>query len=135
MGYQESYVTTKKQKDFEGLVKYIQSVGEAYYEGYWCNPVEIITFTDNKSLHPKLKKGYKAIYFTGERYPQSNKARILGYMSDDENYNSDKQKLAMWEWLDKINVIFTEDVEPSYIWGENGVEKTAVHEKFEFITK
>ena len=135
MGYQESYVTTKKQKDFEGLVKYIQSVGKTYYEGYWCNPVEVITFTDNKSSHPKLKKGYKAIYFTGERYPQSNKARILGYMSDDENYNNKQRKLDMWDWLDKIEVIFTEDVEPSYIWGEDSIEKTAIHERFEFITK
>jgi len=32
MGYQESYVTTKKQKDFEGLVKYIQSVGTIHNE-------------------------------------------------------------------------------------------------------
>lgn len=28
MGYQESYVTTKKQNDFDGLIKYIQSVGK-----------------------------------------------------------------------------------------------------------
>lgn len=135
MGYQESYVTTKKKKDFDGLVKYIQSIGETYYSDYWCNPVEIITLTDNNSCHAQLKKGRRAIYFTGERFIQSNKARMLGYMSDDENYNSEKQKLAMWEWLDKINVIFTEDVEPNYIWGENGMLKTAIHEKFEFNTK
>lgn len=30
MGYQESYITTKNKKDFDGLVKYIQSVGETY---------------------------------------------------------------------------------------------------------
>lgn len=54
-------------------------------------------------------------------------------MSDDENYNSEQQKLAMWEWLDKIDVVFTEEVEPSYIWGEDGVERTAIHDEFKFI--
>jgi hypothetical protein len=132
MGYQESYVTTKKKKDFEGLVNYIKSIGNDFYEGYGAYPVEIITFADNSSMHPKLKKGSKAIYFTGERYPQSNKARILGYMADDDDYNSEEQKLKMWEWLDKIEIIFTEEVNADAIWGENGTERTAIHEKFKF---
>lgn len=132
MGYQESYLTTKKQKDFNGLVNYIKSIGDDFYSSYGASPVSIITFKDNTSMHPKLKKGYKAIYFTGERYPQSNKARILGYMSDDEDYNSEERKLKMWDWLSKVEVIFTEEVNPDCIWGENGVEKTAVHEEFNF---
>lgn len=132
MGYQESYLTTKKQKDFEGLVNYIKSIGNDFYERYCANPVEIITFTDNSSMHKKLKKGYNAIYFTGERYPQSNKARILGYMADDDDYNSEEQKLKMWEWLDKIEIIFTEEVNPNAIWGENGVYRTAIHDEFKF---
>jgi len=132
MGYQETYVITKKQKDFEGLVKYIQSVGVDYYSSYGAMPVQIIKFTDNTSMHQKLKKGYKAIYFTGERFIQNNKARILGFMSDDEDYNSEQRKLSMWEWLEKINVVFTEEVNSDFIWGENGADMTAIHEEFKF---
>lgn len=132
MGYQESYVTTKKKKDFEELVKYFKSVGENYYSSYGASPVEIITFTDNSSMHPLLKKGTKAMYFCGERFIHNNKARILGYMSDDDDYNNEQRKLAMLEWLDKINVVFTEEVNPENIWGENDITRTAVHEEFKF---
>lgn len=122
MGYQESYVTTKKKKDFEGLRDYIKSVGQDVYDTYGARPVEIIT----------LDNGRKYIYFVGERYLQSNTARILGYISDDENFNSEDKKLKMWEWLKKINIIFTEDMTPEGIWEDAGEPVTAKHEKFEF---
>ena len=34
MGYQESYVTTKEEKDFDGLCEYIKSVRRDFYESY-----------------------------------------------------------------------------------------------------
>lgn len=121
MGYQESYVTTKNKKDFDGLCDYIKSVGKDFYESYGSLPVEIIT----------LKNGKKYLYFVGERYLQSNKARLLGYVSDDNNFNSEERKLKMWNWLDKISVTFTEDMNPKGIWEDAGIPVTAKHEKFE----
>jgi hypothetical protein len=122
MGYQESYVTTSNKKDFAGLCEYIKSVGKDVYDTYGTIPVEIIT----------LDNGKQYLYFVGERYLQSNKARILGYVSDDANFNSEERKLKMWEWLEKINIIFTEEMNPKGIWEDAGEPVTAKHEKFEF---
>lgn len=122
MGYQESYVTTKNQTDFDKLCEYIKSVGNKVYDTYSAKPVEIITMEDGK----------KYLYFVGERFMQSNKARILGYVADDENYNSEDRKVKMWEWLDKIEVIFTEEISPIGIWEDAGQPVTAKHEEFIF---
>ncbi|MDD7378261.1 MAG: hypothetical protein SO445_03895 [Lachnospiraceae bacterium] len=121
MGYQESYVTTHSEKDFSGLCEYIKSIGKDVYAKYGAMPVEIIT----------LKNGRKYLYFVGDRYLQRNKARILGYISDDNNFNSESRKLNMWKWLDKILIIFTEDINPEGIWEDAGKPVTAKHEKFE----
>ena len=57
MGYQESMLQTKEAKrNFEVQLNTYNQLGETYYEDIG-NQQEIITFTDNKSLHPKLKKG------------------------------------------------------------------------------
>ena len=122
MGYQESYVTTKQENEFKGLCEYIKSIGTEFYSRYGATPVEIIT----------LDNGRKYIYFVGERYLQSNKARILGFVSDDEKYNSEDRKIQMWKWLEKISVIFTEEMNPKGIWKDAGVEVTAKHEQFMF---
>lgn len=122
MGYQESYVTTKNQTDFDKLCEYIKSVGNNVYDAYSAKPVEIIT----------MENGKKYLYFVGERFMQSNKARILGYVADDENYNSEDRKVKMWEWLDKIDVIFTEEISPIGIWEDAGQPVTAKHEEFIF---
>lgn len=122
MGYQESYVTTKSKKDFSGLCEYIKTIGKEFYSTYGVMPVEIVT----------LENGRKYIYFVGERYIQNNKARILGYVVNDENYNSEDRKVKMWEWLDKIDVIFTEEISPIGIWEDAGQPVTAKHEDFIF---
>lgn len=122
MGYQESYVTTVDEKNFTGLCDYIRSVGKDYYDVHFTLPVEIIT----------LENGKQYIYFSGERYLQNNKARLLGYISDDDDFNSEERRLSMWEWLEKIVVIFTEDMSPNGIWEDAGDPVTAKHEKFEF---
>ena len=122
MGYQESYVTTKKEKDFDKLCDYIKSVGSDVYDTYSARPVEIIT----------MENGKKYLYFVGERFIQNNKARILGYVSDDNDFNSEDRKKKMWEWLDKILVIFTEEMSPIGIWEDAGQPVTAKHEEFIF---
>lgn len=122
MGYQESYVTTKNEKDFDKLCDYIKSVGSGVYDTYCAKPVEIIT----------MENGKKYLYFVGERFMQRNKARILGYVADDENYNSEDRKEKMWKWLDKILVIFTEEISPIGIWEDAGQPVTAKHEEFIF---
>lgn len=122
MGYQESYVTTKNEADFDRLCEYIKSVGSDVYDTYSARPVEIIT----------MENGRKYLYFVGERFMQRNTARILGYVADDENYNSEDRKVKMWEWLDKIIVIFTEEISPIGIWEDAGQPVTAKHEEFIF---
>lgn len=122
MGYQESYVTTKKKEDFAALCEYIRSVGKDYYNGYGAMPVDII----------REQNGQQWIYFVGERYIQSNKARILGFMADDDDFNSEEKKLAMWDWLEKVRVVFTEEKSPEGIWKDAGKPVTATHEEFLF---
>lgn len=121
MGYQESYVTTKSKKDFPGLCEYIKTIGKDFYKAYGTMPVEIIT----------LDNGRQYIYFVGERYLQRSKARLLGYVLGDNDYNSESQKMAMWQWLEKIVVIFTEEMCPDGIWEDAGQPVAAIHEKFE----
>lgn len=121
MGYQESYVTTKSKEDFPGLCEYFKTIGSKFYDAYGARPVETIT----------LENGKKYIYFVGDRYLQSNKARILGFVSDDDEYNSEERKLKMWEWLEKISIIFTEEMNPEGIWKDAGKPVTAKHERFE----
>ena len=48
MGYQESYVTTRSEKDFSGLCEYIKSIGRDVYDTYGAMPVEIITLENLK---------------------------------------------------------------------------------------
>lgn len=121
MGYQESYVTTKSKKEFPNLCEYIKFIGKEFYSTYGAMPVEVIT----------LENGCKYLYFVGERYLQSNKARILGFVSNDDKYNSEERKLKMWEWLDKITIIFTEEINPEGIWKDAGKPVTAKHERFD----
>ena len=39
----------------------------------------------------------------------------------------------MWEWLEKIVIIFTEEMNPKGIWKDAGEPVTAKHEKFELF--
>lgn len=121
MGYQESYVTTRFQEDFSGLCEYIKSIGKDFYSKYGARPVELIT----------LENGCKYIYFVGERYLQSNKERLLGFILEDDEYNSEEQELKMWQWLDKVVIICTEAMNPEGIWEQGGKPVTAKHEVFE----
>ena len=50
MGYQESYVTTRSEKDFSGLCEYIKSIGRDVYDTYGAMPVEIITLENGKKI-------------------------------------------------------------------------------------
>ena len=121
MGYQESYVTTKSQEDFSGLCEYIKSVGKEFYTKYGARPAELIT----------LENGLKYIYFVGERYLQSNRERLLGFIWEDDAYNSEEQEIKMWQWLDKVIIIATEAMNSEDIWEQVGMPVTAKHEVFE----
>ena len=122
MGYQESYVGTRNKEDCAALTEFIRSIGKDFYNEYGTLPVEIITEKD----------GQKWIYFVGERYLQSEKERILGYVEEDEPYNTEERKLAMQEWLGKIILVFTENKNSEGIWQDSGQPVTATHEKFVF---
>lgn len=88
MGYQESYVKTRENKDFDKLVKHIKNLGEDYYNNIFCDPVEIITL--NKEIKGNLDmmcqpeteyqfdKGEKFVYFSGERHAQRNVNTLVG---------------------------------------------------------
>ncbi len=122
MGYQESYVGTRNKEDFAALTEFIRSIGKDFYNEYGTLPVEIITEKD----------GQKWIYFVGERYLQSEKERILGYVEEDEPYNTEERKLATQDWLEKIILVFTENKNAEGIWQDSGQPVTAMHEKFIF---
>jgi hypothetical protein len=106
MGYQEAYVTTKKKSEFEDFVKYIQSLGKEYFDNWGSYPVEIITFT---KAHYPFKKNDKVVYFCGERYP-------LYHFNIIDNY--DNQFFVNNKF--KVNLRFTEEVNPQGIWKADG---------------
>ncbi len=122
MGYQESYVTTKNKADFTALCEYIRNVGEKFYEDYGAKPVETIIEQNGKQW----------IYFVGERFIQRNPANLLGYVCDDDEYNSQKIQKKMQKWIDKVVIVFTEDKNPVGIWKNAGDPITAKHEAFTF---
>lgn len=114
MGYQESYFVPKKEIYFEDICDEIKEKGKEYFEQMFCYPVEIITFTKN---HAPFRKGQKAIYFTGERYPQ-------------RHYT---EEIIPKNW-DKCHVYFTEEVNPTGVWPDatDGNEYDVVMERFSF---
>lgn len=131
MGYQESYVTSNNKKNFERLLKKIQSMGEDYYNSYGTLPVEIITF--NKE-HDNFRKGQQAIYFVGERYLQRNGRYLIGCTDEEfENFTDYEINKKLKEAESYIIIRhYTEDVDPEGIWEDAGVELFTTHEKFEF---
>lgn len=122
MGYQESYVTTKDKADFTALCEYIRNVGEKFYEDYGAKPIETITEENGKQW----------IYFVGERFIQRNPANLLGYVYDNDAYNSQKMQKKMQKWIDKVVIVFAEDKKPVGIWKDTGEPVTAKHEVFVF---
>lgn len=113
MGYQESYVTTKKQVDFDKLVECIKSKGEQYYNDIFTYPVEIITFKKN---HCDFKKGDKAVYIVGERYYQSH---FFDITVDNVPVN--------------CRIYFTEDINPVGIWKDATSDSKFIVEHQPFI--
>lgn len=110
MGYQESYIKPRKQKDFEKLKDYIKEISNILDSG-GVFPVGIITF--NEDREPFIK-GDKVIYVIGERYYQS-------HLIDEFNIPIE------------CNIIFTEYVDPVGIWEDatpNG-EYIVDHQPFE----
>ena len=137
MGYQEAYVTTKKKSEFEDFVKYIQSLGKEYFDEWGSYPVEIITFT---KAHYPFKKNDKVVYFCGERYPLyhfniiddydnqflpgttkkrcSNSSIIREENIEEYLLNNLKKELSNYKF--KVNLHFTEEVNPQGIWKADG---------------
>lgn len=108
MGYQESYITTKKTEDFATLVKAIQEVGADYYREAGARPVEIIYV-------PRDKRSY--IYFAGERYVQRDFTTVLGYDEFQKKDNPDR--------VEKYKRILE-------LGNRLGARVTAKHEEFVF---
>lgn len=113
MGYQESYITTKKQTDFDMLVKCVKSKGKQYYDDIYIMPVEIITFNKN---HCNFKRGDKAIYVVGERYYQSH------------FFDKTVEGVSV-----VCNIYFTEDVDPVGVWKDATPNEDLIVEHRPFI--
>lgn len=116
MGYQEAYVTTMKKNEFESFYEQVKSFNKDYFDECGSYPCEIITFTKN---HGTFKKGDKAIYFCGERYP------LRCFMVKDDYYNE--------KFVDntfKLKIVYTEDVNPIGIWNDCGEVTDCIHEPF-----
>jgi hypothetical protein len=135
MGYQESYVTTKKASDFNKMVDYFKKTK------LWSDPhdnvnlVSIITLDEEITgdyfymCHPdityKFSKGSKFLYFVGERYEQ--KCFIDLFDLDNRIATASEMK-----WIKDVQIIFTECFPSESIFGENGKKKIATHEEFKF---
>ena len=112
VGYQESYLFPTNKKNFNKLVNVIKSRGYDYYDEFWAYPVEIIEFIQD---HLPFKKGDKAIYLSGERYPQSYYGK---YFLKDVDF--------------RCNIVFTENVNPVGIWKDAGDDSHVTHNEFKF---
>ena len=97
MGYQESYAIPKRKNSFNKLVQCA-----AIERDNWVTPELVIEFVKN---HYPFKRGDKAIYFCGERYPQAHCSETDGVLSNCSV---------------KYNLIFTEYVNPLGIWEDAG---------------
>ena len=70
MGYQESIITTEKEKDFEKFLKAIrEDYGKEFYKERWCDIPFTVKFKTDVD-HLGIKEGARFIYFTGERSKQ-----------------------------------------------------------------
>ena len=136
MGYQESYVTTKKAEDFDKLCNYFKSNKLWIEDEGPINPVEIITLLQPVSgnyeyMDGTLNRTYKYpagsrfLYFVGERYYQSDIYRLF----DLEILQPGKKDMV---WIKNVQIIFTEDFPSDAIFGENGLNPIATHELFVF---
>lgn len=68
MGYQESYLTTTNQNDFNVLIDYVKNLGKEYFEERDVKFVVVITLKKD-IIFPK---GTQFIYLVGDRYYQRN---------------------------------------------------------------
>lgn len=102
MGYQESYAIPKRKNSFNKLVQCA-----SIERDNWATPELVIEFTKN---HYPFKQGDKAIYFCGERYPQT-----LCSETDERGIQGILSNCPV-----KYNLIFTEYVNPLGIWEDAG---------------
>lgn len=76
MAFQEAFVSTYDQADFDRLVKRIVDTGEAYYNKFACIPLSLLTFEEDTEI---FKKGDRAIYFAGESFILERDYSVIGY--------------------------------------------------------
>ena len=126
MGYQEGYLMTRNDSDFEKIKERIQNLGEDFYEWIFTKPVCVIEFTKN---HGDIKKGQKAFYFVGDRGYFAQKS-VFGLDHDTDKYREFIQSLE-----DKCGIIATEEVNPKGIWEDStpeGYEYCVIKHEFVF---
>lgn len=130
MAYQEAYVSTYAQSDFDRLLKRIFDTGESYYKKFGCIPLELVTFQEDNDI---FHKGDRAVYFAGESFILERDYSVIGYdrtivspngkaEEEDANY----RMLALRDGLlnQVIGVVFAVNLP--------GVLKTARREPFAF---
>jgi hypothetical protein len=127
MGYQESYMRMKNNKDFNKLVECIKEYGKDKFD--CAAPVEIITllkpikgdlsFQCRPDESYKFKTGEKFIYVVGERYNQRNPYKFF------ENCENPSEDI-----LNDIEIYFTECFPSDDIFENNETTKMAKHKSF-----
>lgn len=68
MGYQESWLTSKKAEEFDGMVEAMRGLGREYWADKFVSLVAIVTLKEDVS--EDFPAGKKLIYVTGERQYQ-----------------------------------------------------------------
>jgi hypothetical protein len=105
MGYQESIITTENPKDFPKLVEKVKQLGRDYYEGQGCYIPFIITAKRMlDSGYYEHKKGHQFLYVVGDRYPQCDEYRFLGFPEDEEfGEGDDFDEIAFCDAMDEFD--------------------------------
>lgn len=114
MGYQESYIFTKKNEDLDKIISMfdkheIRTTGDNY-----CSCACKITLNKDieDEFNTKYKKGKQFLYMVGERHEQ----RCIGNMFNinEIDYTDQEKKL-----INKVDIVFTEYFPSSKIFNDS----------------
>ncbi|GHV80110.1 hypothetical protein AGMMS49944_19010 [Spirochaetia bacterium] len=140
MGYQESFVTTVYQKDFDTLLERINLLGKEYYLNYGAAPTCIIKAKKDipasalaAEWEPdayaagggiRFLKGTRLIYFAGDRAVQRTPNRLLNYYDPEDTSWNEQAGLTRRKKGDfdvEVDIAFSETVDCDLIFDEHSL--------------
>lgn len=120
MGYQESYISTKNNKDLEKILDIFKKYNIRCEKDLFASCVAKITLKKDISSigdnAKSFKEGKEFLYICGDRSAQRRNSDLFDIESD-----SDYQAFSLEEKriIDDIDIIFTEDMPSKLIFNED----------------